>query len=126
MYTAHHDFEEHRPFPAIMPEDRKEQQAHQLQEAQQELESKIEDAASERQRNADTPLELNVGFEENPEVTGANKGDTELQRRVEELVEAFHQQAAVESSGVHVQKVTVIDADADGRVAVDVEYAYAE
>lgn len=109
-----------------MPEDQKEQQAHRLQEAQEELESKIEDAVSERQRTSDTPLELNVGIEDNPEVTGADTGDPELQRRVEELVAAFHQQAAVESSGVHVQKVTVIDADADGRVAVDVEYAYAK
>lgn len=104
----------------------KEQQAIALEKAKETLDRQIEEALETYQQQSDEPLEFNLPIEENPEVGGAPTGDAELRQRVLQLVEDFHRQDVVRQSGVHVQKVTVLDSDADGQVAIDVEYAYAE
>ena len=102
----------------------KEDRARKLEGEKEKLEEEIEQLVEGRQRSK--PLELNIGMDKNPEVSGQEKGEDELLNRIRELVNAFHKRPIVQSAGVQVQKITAFDSDADGRVALDVEYHYAD
>ena len=102
----------------------KEDRARKLEEEKGKLEGEIEQLVEGHQR--EEPLELNVGIDEAPEVAGQDKGGDDLLNRIQGLVNEFHERPIVQSTGVQVQKITVFDSDADGHVALDVEYHYPE
>ena len=94
-----------------------------LERLQRELTARIEAAAREHEAQADGPLDLDMNFGSE---TGASIGDAALRRSVEQLVRDFHEHPAVVQAGVRVHKVTALDSDADGEVAVKVQYDYRE
>ena len=100
----------------------KEDRARKLEEEKERLEEKIGQLLEGHQR--EEPLDLNIGIDEAPEVSGQDKGEDELIDRIHKMVNEFHGRPIVQSAGVQVQKITALDSDADGRVALDVEYSY--
>lgn len=99
----------------------KDRDAYALQHLQQQLEQQIETAVREYESEHSGPVELDVSFVEGE---GEAPSDDTLRQRVETIVEAFHRKPLVSQTGVKVHKITAIDSDADGQIAVRVTYDY--
>lgn len=93
-----------------------------LAHLREELERQIENAVRDFETQHGGPIELDMSTVEGE---GAAESDDSLRRRVETIVEAFHRKPVVMETGVRVHRVTAIDSDADGSVAVRVSYDYA-
>lgn len=100
----------------------KDREAFALAHLREELETQIENVVREYERRHGGPVELDMSLVEGE---GGAETDDVLRRRVETIVEAFHRKPLVAETGVRVHKVTAIDSDEDGRVAVRVSYDYA-
>ena len=101
--------------------------AHALERAKEALERQIERAVADYEHaHEDEPLEVSLNFDEEDLPEGEdNEADEELMSQIVELVEDFHRSPAVSGKGVRVLRLTAIDSDADGEVAVRVHYDYA-
>ena len=107
------------------PSDDKDAPAQALERSKRSLEEQIERAVAAHERG-DEPLEVSLNFEEEDLPEGEdNEAPQELMNRIAELVDNFHNAPAVSGKGVRVQRLTAIDSDADGEVAVRVHYDYA-
>ncbi len=98
--------------------------AVELQEARERLEAHLREALSGHVLQEDLAFDLNL---EDNTVTGEadlSEKQRALRRIVRTCVEAFHTADIVRQTGVRVYKVTAIDSDSDGRVAVNVKYEY--
>lgn len=95
--------------------------AYALRHLQEQLEKQIETAVQEFETNHSGPVELDVSFVEGE---GSVPSDDNLRKRVETIVEAFHRKPVVTQAGVRVHKITAIDSDEDGQIAVNVMYDY--
>lgn len=106
--------------------DDKDASAHAIEQAKRDLETQIERAvANHEQQDGDESLEVSLNFEGTDLSEGGDEAGEALRREIRSLVEQFHQASAIEGSGIHVQRLTAIDSDADGEVAVRVDYDYA-
>ncbi len=94
---------------------------HALRHLQEQLEKQIETVVREYETHHSGPVELDVNFVEGE---GSVPSDDDLRKRVETIVEAFHRKPLVTQSGVKVHKITAIDSDEDGTIAVNVMYDY--
>lgn len=92
-----------------------------LQHLQEQLKKQIETAVREFETAHKGPVELDVSFVEGE---GSVPSDDGLRKRVEAIVDAFHRKPVVTQSGVKVHKITAIDSDEDGTIAVNVMYDY--
>lgn len=92
-----------------------------LQHLQEQLEQQIETAVREFETHHSGPVELDVSFVEGE---GSVPSDDDLRKRVQTIVEAFHRKPLVLQSGIKVHKITAIDSDEDGTIAVNVMYDY--
>lgn len=101
----------------------KKAQALALQEAQESLHEQIGDVVREAERG-DRPLEMTLFFQEAGEDRFAEE-DAALAQRIRTTVEAFLHRGVVQESSVEIARVTVIDSDADGEPAVNVQFEYA-
>lgn len=97
------------------------ERARTLSQEKEDLERQIESLAREYEREHPGPLELDLTI--GKENGGAGEEDS-LRTRVSALIESFHRRPVVADSGVRVQKITAIDSDGDGSVAVRVTYDY--
>ncbi len=92
-----------------------------LSHLRDELEKHIEDAVRDFERDHGGPIELDMSMVEGE---GAAESDGSLRQNVASIVEAFQRNPVVSKSGVVVHRVTAIDSDADGEIAVRVSYEY--
>ena len=94
-----------------------------LEQLQRELADRIESAVRDYEASSETeaPVELDINFE-GPDGEDAH----ELQQTITGLVNDFYNQPEVADANLRVHKVTVIDSDTDGDVAVNVQYTYPE
>lgn len=92
-----------------------------LDDARQELEDKIQEIVREYEDETTGPLELDLSLVEGE---GSGPGDEELRERIRSAVDAFHGKPLIEQSDIRVHKVTAMDSDEDGRIAVRVQYDY--
>lgn len=106
-----------------MEEAEKGQEARALQQYREELESNIVRVLREYEMEHDGPVELDLSFFEGE---GGAEVDEKLKSRIQSMVDAFHRKPLVQRSQVKVHKVTAMDSDADGTIAVRVHYDYAE
>lgn len=108
-----------------MPTEKDEIRARELQDLKQNLERDIENAVATYEGPGTEPVELNLTFDGAP--TGSNRSDDEGEpaATVRGLVDGFHRREAVRESGVRVLKVTAVDSDHDGTVAVHVQFDHA-
>lgn len=107
--------------------DDKDAPAHALERAKRDLEAQIERAVADYEHaQGDEPLEVSLNFEEEDLPEGEdNEASPDLMNQIAGLVDDFHNAPAVSGKGVRVQRLTAIDSDADGEVAVRVHYDYA-
>lgn len=98
-----------------------EKQARAIQQHKENLEEQIRTVLREYERQHGGPLAVELAFADDMPGGAAPE---ELKARVQSVVEAFHDQSAVSESGIRVQKVTAMDSDADGTIAIEVEYDY--
>ena len=102
------------------------QSALALQRAKNDLEDQIERAVAAHEPPTDEPVEVSLNFEEEDLPEGDdNEAGPELMNQITNLVENFHSSPAVTGKGVRVRRLTAIDSDADGEVAVRVDYDHA-
>lgn len=95
--------------------------AYALRHLQDQLEAQIQTAVREYESQHSGPVELDVSFVEGE---GSVPSDDGLRTRVETIVDAFHRKPIVAQTGVKVHKITAIDSDEDGQIAVNVMYDY--
>lgn len=95
--------------------------AYALRHLQDQLEQQIETAVREFESGHTGPVELDVSFVEGE---GSAPSDDGLRKRIETIVDAFHRKPLVTQTGIKVHKITAIDSDADGEIAVNVMYDY--
>lgn len=95
-----------------------------LEEAKRDLEAKLDDAFRAYERRADGDIEVALEVDELNSADGPTAGDDELRIHLRNLLDAFHAQEIIKQTGVHVSRVTAIDSDADGTIALDVKYEY--
>lgn len=114
------------PAPQGNPDD-KDASAHSLERAKHDLEAQIERAVADYEHaHGDEPLEVSLNFEEEDLPEGAdNEAGADLMEKIAGLVDDFHNSPSVSGQGVRVVRLTAIDSDADGEVAVRVHYDYA-
>lgn len=93
-----------------------------LAHLREELEKQIENTVRQFEEEHGGPIELDMSMIEGE---GGAAGDDALRKHVETIVEAFHRKSLVAETGLRVHKVTAIDSDEDGTVAVRVSYDYA-
>ena len=105
---------------ADMEPTEKEVSAIQLEKAKETLEANIAQAVQSHEALIDGPVEIDWHTE--GETLGENAEG--LDATVRSLVESFEKLPVVVNSGIKVQKVTAIDSDSDGEVAVRVSYDY--
>lgn len=94
-----------------------------LQEARESLEEQIRTAVRAYEVRTTGPVEFTMSLT-NGEAQGNESGDDELRGTVRNLVEAFLAQEVVRETGVQIRRVTALDSDRDGKVAVNVKYDY--
>ncbi|GEM_PF-4656579 len=99
----------------------KDRDARALEQYKEELENQLQNIVREFQGRHPGPVEMDLSFVEGE---GSGPAPDELKPRVRTIVEAFHRKPLVSRSGVRVHKVTAIDSDEDGQVAVRVLYDY--
>jgi len=92
-----------------------------LAELRERLEKQIKDAVRNYEATQSGPVELDMSLVEGE---GGAESDDTLRKSVEAIVDSFHRNPVVSETGVRVHKVTAIDSDADGQVAVRVAYDY--
>ncbi|HEX7071128.1 MAG TPA: hypothetical protein VF190_09995 [Rhodothermales bacterium] len=95
------------------------QNAMSIEEQKAELERQISTLVQEYERKHEGPVELDLSMTEGE---GSGGAPEDLQAQVRMLVEAFQQQPVISRSGVRVHKVTAIDSDGDGSIALSVSY----
>lgn len=95
--------------------------AYALRHLQDQLKEQIETAVREFESQHSGPVELDVSFVEGE---GSVPSDDSLRTRIETIVDAFHRKPIVTRTGVKVHKITAIDSDEDGQIAVNVMYDY--
>lgn len=95
------------------------ERAQTLTQEKEDFERQIETLAREYEGEHPGPVELDLTIGQG---NGDAAEDNPLQRRVVALVESFHRRPVVADSGVRVHKITAIDSDGDGSVAVNVTY----
>ena len=93
-----------------------------LEKAKQEFEERLTQEIRLYERQHEGELELDVTFEE--DAGASNRGTPELIQTVRQHVDAFHHRQPVQTSGVYIYRVTAIDSDADGQIALNVKYEY--
>ena len=115
------------PTAASQDNDGKTAPAHALERAKRDLEEQIERVVTDFEHTrGDEPLEVSLNFEEEDLPEGEdNEANQALMDRIATLVDDFHNDPAVTGKGVRVIRLTAIDSDADGQVAVRVDYDYA-
>lgn len=107
-------------------DDDKDQPAHALQRAKSDLEDQIERAVATHEPPTGDSIEVSLNFEEEDLPEGEdNEAGPELMERITGLVDDFHSSPAVTGKGVRIRRLTAIDSDADGEVAVRVHYDHA-
>lgn len=99
----------------------KDRDAHALEHYKRDFEKNVETIVQEYEINHSGPFEMDLSFIEGE---GSGPAPDELKPRVKNIVEAFHRKPLVQQSGVRVHKITAIDSDEDGRIAVVVHYDY--
>jgi hypothetical protein len=99
----------------------KQRDAFALAHLREQLEKQIENAVRAFESEHSGPIELDMSMVEGE---GGAESDDRLRKSVEAIVEAFHRNPVVSETGVRVHKVTAIDSDADGQIAVRVSYDY--
>lgn len=95
--------------------------AYALRHLQDQLEQQVQTAVREFESQHSGPVELDVSFVEGE---GSVPSDDGLRKRVETIVDAFHRKPLVSRTGIKVHKITAIDSDADGTIAVNIMYDY--
>ena len=95
-----------------------------LEESKRDLEAKLEDAFRAYERRTDGDIEVALDTDDLRSDDEAADGDDELRVHIRNLLDAFHAQEIIKQTGVHVSRVTAIDSDADGTIALDVKYEY--
>lgn len=94
-----------------------------LEDAKRDLKTRLARTVGDFERGGEgAPLEIRVVI--GGEAAVEAPATKELADDLRAHVEAFHQSAAAQKTGVRVQQLTAIDSDADGEVAVNVEYEY--
>lgn len=115
--------------PSSLPPDAddKDASAHAIERTKRDLEEQIERAVSNyEQARGNEPLEVSLNFEEEDLPEGEdNEADADLMEKITQLVDNFHNSPSISGKGVRVRRLTAIDSDADGEVAVRVDYDYA-
>lgn len=99
----------------------KDRDARALEQYKAEFENQLENVVREFEGDHRGPLEMDLSFIEGE---GSGPAPEELKPRVRTIVEAFHKKPLISRSGVRVHKVTAIDSDEDGQIAVRVMYDY--
>lgn len=99
----------------------KQRDAFALTHLRERLEKQIEEAVRDFESKEGGPVELDMSLIEGE---GGAESDDSLRKSVEAIVDAFHRNPVVSETGVRVHKVTAIDSDADGQIAVRVSYDY--
>lgn len=102
----------------------KKAEAEKLESARQAFEDRLRQALEAHEKETGESVALELHLEQDPRFQGADAGRADLLNRISDLVDAFHEQAVVQESGVRVQRVTALDSNEDGRVALDVKYFY--
>ena len=105
---------------ASMEPTEKEVSAFELEKAKETLEANIAQAVQSHEAHIEGPVEIDWRTE--GETLGENAEG--LDATVCALVNSFQKLPVVQNSGIKVQKVTAIDSDHDGQVAVRVSYDY--
>jgi hypothetical protein len=103
--------------------DEKEARALKLNEARQNFEKRLRDVFSNHGSDS-FQFEMNVDEKRGGVTEGAADRAEELRGQVLSQVEAFESSPDVSGSGMRVFKITAIDSDGDGEVAVKVQYEY--
>lgn len=93
--------------------------ARSIEERKAELERQIETLVREYESAHAGPVELDLSMNEGE---GSGRAPEDLQSQVRGLVETFQQQPVISENGVRVHKVTAIDSDGDGQIALKVSY----
>lgn len=89
-----------------------------IEEAKQDFEARLDEAFHRHLDELGNPLEIDLNGDN--EVVREEHG--ELLQEVKMLVEAFGHQAPIQEADVHVHKITVVDSNKDGRLAINVMY----
>lgn len=92
-----------------------------IEEAKGALEAEVAEAIAKHERGGEA-LEISMYFDEDR--SAESESDAALKEEIRAAVNAFHERPVVTTSNVRVQRLTAIDSDADGEVAVSVDYAY--
>jgi hypothetical protein len=95
------------------------QNAKTIEEQKEELERQISTLVRAYEQQHAGPVELDLSMNDGE---GSGRAPEDLQAQVRMLVEAFQQQPVISRSGVRVHKVTAIDSDGDGKIALSVSY----
>lgn len=100
--------------------------ARKLQAVRQDLETQLNEAIQPYDWQLKGPMEFSLTPEEGgtPDEQDMSKQERELRETVRTLVDEFHQTPVVRETGVHIDRITAIDSDADGAFALEVEYDY--
>ena len=93
--------------------------ARSIESQKLELERRIETLLRDYERDHEGPLELDLTMNEREGSAGA---PADLRVQVRQLVEDFQRQPVISQNGVRVHKVTAIDSDGDGSIALRVSY----
>lgn len=92
--------------------------AVQIEEAKQDFEVRLDEIFHQHLDEVGEPLVIDLAGDK--DVVREKHG--ELVDEVERLVEAFERKAVIKRAEVHVQEITVVDSDGDGRLAINVMY----
>lgn len=92
-----------------------------IEEHKKDLERQIDSALRAYEREHAGPLATEISFADD---APGGTAPEELKSRIWTSVDAFHRHAAVASAGIRVKKVTAMDSDADGTIAIKIEYDY--
>ncbi len=95
------------------------QAARSIESHKQDLERQIEMLVRDYERNHEGPVELDLTMNEGE---GSAAAPEDLRDRVRHLVEEFQHNPVISQHGVRVHKVTAIDSDGDGSIALKVSY----
>ena len=93
--------------------------ALEIQQAKQQFESQLATLFNTHVDEAAEPIEIDLTQEDEDY---KHRFDASFLAEVDMLAEAFHQRAPVRRANVHVHKITAVDSDGDGQLAVNVMY----
>lgn len=98
--------------------------ALEIEKAKEALETEIAEAVAAYERDDDEKeaLEVSINFDEDR--SADPEPDAALREKIRAAVTSFHERPIITTSNVRVQRLTAIDSDADGEVAVSVDYDY--